>query len=316
MSIVISNGVLQVPGAQDKLRQKGRERVGFFDDYTMIDIETTGLSTYRDRITEFGAVKVRGGQVVDTYSNLVIDPKNNKVPAFITKLNGITEEKILAEGIPAEQAIHEMREFIGDDLIAGYNVNFDLNFTYDLVEKYYEPRLANDYIDVLRLARAYYPGQHNRLLDVMKRSGIAQVEQHRGLDDSLDTIKVYQDFAKYFSPEVLHKAQASIKNFDLTSKPLPIWQLGRFNPISNKKILLANDLELDLIDANLMINNLSGEAQDQLAFDTNYVIVNDWNFFSKDELNTQIKELQHSGSKVKKLTETFFLGMLDDWARS
>lgn len=316
MSIVITNGVLQVPGAQDKLRQKGREQVGFFDDYTMIDIETTGLSPYRDRITELGAVKVRNGQVVDTYSNLVINPKTNKVPVFITKLNGITEEKILNQGIPADQAIHEFREFIGDDLIAGYNVNFDLNFTYDLAQKYHEAKLSNDYIDVLRLARTYYPGKHNRLLDVMKRSGIAEVEQHRGLDDSLDTIKVYRDFANYFSADLLQKAQESIKNFDLTGKPLEFWQLGRFNPVSGKKIMLADSLALNLADGQLMISNLAGQVQTELSFDTDYVIVGDRQYFSKNDLNQQIFDLQKSGSKVKKLTESFFLGMLDDWARS
>ena len=225
MSIAITNGVLQVPGAQDKLRQKGREKVGFFDDYTMIDIETTGLSSYRDRITELGAVKVRNGQVVDTYSNLVINPKTNKVPAFITKLNGITEEKILAQGIPAEQAIHEFREFIGDDLIAGYNVNFDLNFTYDLAQKYHEAKLSNDYIDVLRLARTYYPGKHNRLLDVMKRSGIAEVEQHRGLDDSLDKILyldvdllVLKNIEELYSIDLKDKLIAAIEDYPIADR--------------------------------------------------------------------------------------------------
>ena len=86
MSIYVKNGVLHVDGAQDKLRQKGQEKPDFLSNYTMLDIETTGLSPFRDRITELGGVKVRNGQIVDQYTNLVKFPKNNKVPAFITKL--------------------------------------------------------------------------------------------------------------------------------------------------------------------------------------------------------------------------------------
>ena len=93
MSIEVKNGVLNIPGANDKLRHKGTERPEFLDDYTLIDIETTGLSPYRDRVTELGGIKVRNGEIVDEYSHLVAYDKSNKVPAFITKLNGITEEK-------------------------------------------------------------------------------------------------------------------------------------------------------------------------------------------------------------------------------
>nr|MDF9463253.1 3'-5' exonuclease [Lactobacillus amylovorus] len=44
MSIYVKNGILHVPGAQDKLRQKGQEIPDFLSNYTMLDIETTGLS--------------------------------------------------------------------------------------------------------------------------------------------------------------------------------------------------------------------------------------------------------------------------------
>ncbi len=60
----------------------------------MLDIETTGLSPYRDRVNELAGIKVRNGKVVDKYSQIVKHPKNNKVPQYITKLNGINEKLI------------------------------------------------------------------------------------------------------------------------------------------------------------------------------------------------------------------------------
>ncbi|MBN3489205.1 exonuclease domain-containing protein [Lactobacillus acidophilus] len=318
MSIYVKNGILHVSGAQDKLRQKGQERPDFLSNYTMLDIETTGLSPYRDRITELGAVKVRNGQIVDQYTNLVKFPKNNKVPAFITKLNGITEEQIINEGIPAEQAITEFREFIGDDVIAGYNINFDLNFLYDLSQKFKLPILNNDYVDVLRLARAYYPRErHNRLIDCMQRAGIAKVEQHHGLADSLDTIKVYNDFSEHFTDELLENARNEIKNVDLTGDEVDYYQLGYRNPVQNKKIVLSGHIHMDNEDAGKMIENMGGKNVDKVDPMTNYLIMGDHDFFRKDneDLNTA-RDFIKNGSKIKRLSESFFLGMLDDWARS
>ncbi|KRL90417.1 exonuclease domain-containing protein [Lactobacillus kalixensis] len=318
MSILVENGVLKVSGAQDKLRQKGQEKPDFLSDYTLIDIETTGLSPFRDRVTELGGIKVRNGEIVDEYSHLVAYSGSNKVPAFITKLNGITEEKIVNEGVAVDEAIHDFRNFIGDDVIIGYNVNFDLNFVYDLAKKYGEALLTNDYVDVLRLARAYYPKErHNRLIDCMQRAGIAQVEQHRGLDDSIDTKKVYDDFRENFTPELLENAKNKIKNLNLTEGELNPWELGFRNPVNNKKVVLNGHIHMDQDDAEKMINNMGGQAQDDLTAATNYLIMGDHDFFNRNnEALTKASELNKEGGQIKRLSESFFLSMLDDWARS
>lgn len=77
MSISIIQGVLSVPAAQHKVRAKGIEKPGFPENYTLIDVETTGLSPTRNRITEMGALKVRHGEIIDTFSELVKFPDSN-----------------------------------------------------------------------------------------------------------------------------------------------------------------------------------------------------------------------------------------------
>ncbi|WEV36852.1 exonuclease domain-containing protein [Lactobacillus sp. ESL0677] len=317
MSIFIKNGVLHVSGAQNKLRGKGQELPSFLPDYTMLDIETTGLSPYRDHVTELGGVKVRNNKIVARYSNLVTYPGSNKVPAFITKLNGITEQQLLDEGIPVRRAMTEFREFIGDDVIIGYNVNFDLNFLYDLTKKFKLAELNNDYVDVLRLARVYYPRQHNRLLDCIRRAGIAQVEQHHGLADSIDTKKVYDDFREHFTDELLQQAKDKVKNLDLLADGLESWQLGFRNPVNNKKIVFAGNLGMANEEAMQLVNNLGGQAQVEVTPDTDYLIMGDHDFFDKNNAaRLKAEELNHDGSKIKRWSEKFFLNMLDEWARS
>ena len=317
MSIYVKNGVLHVSGVQDKIRGKGQEWPDFISDYTMLDIETTGLNPYRDHVTELGAVKVRTNQVVDEFSKLVVYPRSNHVPHFITKLNGITEEMLLDEGKPIKEAMTAFRTFIGNDIIIGYNVNFDLNFLYDLTQKFHLPKLSNDYVDVLRLARVYYPQQHNRLLDCIQRAGIAQVEEHHGLADSLDTKKVYDDFREHFTPELLQEAQGKLKNIDLLQDELEVWELGFRNPVNNKNIAFAPEIEMNSAEAAQMVNNMNGVAQTGVKADTDYLIMSDNGFFSKSNPETlKAKEFNHAGSKIKRLSESYFLNMLDEWARS
>ena len=317
MSIYVKNGVLHVSGVQNKIRGKGQEWPDFISDYTMLDIETTGLNHYRDHVTELGAVKVRNNKVVAEFSQLVVYPRSNRVPSFITKLNGITEELLLKEGIPVKEAMTAFRSFIGADIIIGYNVNFDLNFLYDLAQKFHLPELNNNYVDVLRLARVYYPMQHNRLLDCIQRAGIAQVEQHHGLADSLDTKKVYDDFRQHFTPELLQEAQGKLKNMDLLHAELEAWELGFRNPVNNKKIAFAPEVEMDRAQAAQMVNNMNGLAQTGVKPDTDYLIMSDDGFFSKTNPETlKAKEYNRAGSKIKRLSESYFLNMLDEWARS
>lgn len=317
MAISIKQGKLVVPNAQDKLRQKGTEQPVFATDYTLLDIETTGLSPYRDRITELGAIKVRNNKVVAQYSNLVKYAGDNSVPAFITKLNGITERQLLEHGIESQIAIKEFRDFISDDLILGYNINFDLNFLYDLSQKNHLATLNNDYLDVLKFARAYYPDeQHNRLVDCIQRIGLRDFETHHGLQDSLDTKQVYDYFKEHFSPENLEAVKRQIKDFSLTDHRLSQAELGFYNPISRKMIMFAGNLHLDLADAQLMVENLGGQVVSSVDNLPNYVVIGDHDRFHGQLAEVQqVQKLKQQGQRISLLTESFFLNMLDDWAR-
>ena len=80
------------------------------DDYTIVDIETTGFDPINNKITEISAVKYRSNRKVDEYATLVyID---EKIPDIITKLTGITNDML--EGAPnLSVAIKGLIEFIG-----------------------------------------------------------------------------------------------------------------------------------------------------------------------------------------------------------
>ncbi|KAA9257814.1 exonuclease domain-containing protein [Lactobacillus jensenii] len=316
MTVKIVSGQLEFSNQDlaEKLRKKGRELVEFLDDYTMLDIETTGLSPYRDRVTELAGIKVRNGKVVDKYSQLVKHPKNNKVPQFITKLNGIDEKLILTQGIPVKEAITDFRNFIGEDVIVGYNVNFDLNFIYDLCEKFNLERLSNNYIDVLHFSRVFFKKEsHNRLLDCIQRLGISESEAHRGLKDSLDTKVVFDIYQKQFTSEMLSEVKNNLKNCILTEK-IPFEYLIKRNPFKNKNIVFSGSINEELP---VIATNMGGCVKTHVDSMTNYLVMGNQDFFSTSNPELQkARSLIAEGNKISRISESFFLDMLDSWARS
>ncbi len=317
MTMKIVDGVLHLPEQVAAcIRAKGTERPDFLTDYTLIDVETTGLSASRDRITELGGLKVRGGEVVATYSELVKFPGKNEVPAFLTRLNGIDAAKILADGVPVDRAIHDFRSFIGADVIIGYNVDFDLNFVYDLTEAYHQPRLTNDYVDILRLARAFYPQErHNRLIDCMKRMDIAESQEHRGLDDCLDTKKVYDYLQNHLNRAQLVQIQHSLKNVDLLTDELPVSALA-FDPVARKSVVFEGTFYCPEFEFKTILSHLGATVQPELTNQTDLVLLSDVLFADRrTPILTEVRKRQREGQRVRCWSQSFFLNRLDEWAR-
>lgn len=151
--------------------RKGASILTNQNDYVAFDLETTGLDPRWDDIIEIGAVKVRNGQPADRYEQL-INP-GRPIPSVITEITGIDDDMVkdapaLADVLPG------FLEWVGDGILLGHNVNFDINFLYDSAEELCEEPVDNDFIDTLRLARYLYPEErHNRLRDLISRFGIA-----------------------------------------------------------------------------------------------------------------------------------------------
>lgn len=178
---------------------KGKSLLKALDDYTAVDIETTGLSPYYCDIIEIGAVRFRSGKAQEEFE-MLIDP-GYRLPREIVTLTGITDAMLrsaptLSEVLPA------FREFLGEDIVLGHNVHFDINFLYDKsVALGLEP-LRNNFVDTMRLSRKFYPQySHHRLGDLMDRFGIVRDEAHRGLADSYSAAACYEYMKKTCSWE-------------------------------------------------------------------------------------------------------------------
>ena len=173
-------------------REKGKSIIDFPEEFCMIDLETTGLSPAKDRIIEIGAIKYSHEKVVDSFQSL-INP-GVKISGMITRITGITNEMLETAPLIGD-VLPSFHEFLGESLIVGHNVNFDINFLYDNYVSYLGFPLRNDFVDLLRIARMLCPDlPHHRLQDLIEHFNIEVKTSHRALSDCETAFTCYQNF--------------------------------------------------------------------------------------------------------------------------
>ncbi len=145
--------------------------------FVVLDLETTGLDPAVDEIIDIGAVRFTSRRSEDEFTTLVRPLRH--ISAFITNLTGISDNMVrYAPRI--DEVLPQLREFIGDAVIVGHNIRFDLNFlaAAGLV-------LDNPVVDTYELASVLLPGASRYGLGALGYMlGIPLRATHRALDDA------------------------------------------------------------------------------------------------------------------------------------
>lgn len=167
---------------------KGDADTGFDGTFICFDIETTGLSAARDKITEIGAVKVENGVITDTFSTFA-NPEM-PIPQKITQLTGITDDMV--KDAPSQsEAVSAFLEFAGDNVLVAHNAPFDTSFIAKACED-----MGREYnytsIDTVAISRAILTDIKNCKLDtVAKFLRLGDFNHHRATDDAEMLAKIF-----------------------------------------------------------------------------------------------------------------------------
>ena len=149
-----------------------------------LDIETTGLDPNLDAVTEIAALRFKGARVEDTFQTLV-NP-NRPIPSNITQLTHITNEMV-RNAPQIGEVIGKVAQFVGNDIIVGHNISFDLNFL--RLKGILQKNLSYDTYD---LASILLPDAPRYNLGVLaQRMGIIVRDEHRALADCYTTYQVF-----------------------------------------------------------------------------------------------------------------------------
>jgi DNA polymerase-3 subunit epsilon len=152
----------------------------------VIDLETTGGSPATCAITEVGAAKFRAGECLGTLQTLV-NP-GCEIPPSITILTGITEAMVIPAP-PIDEVLPALLEFVGDAVIIGHNIRFDIAFLNAALEASRRGPLTNRSADTLALARRLVRDEvpNCKLHTLAQRFRLDHQPTHRALDDVLAT---------------------------------------------------------------------------------------------------------------------------------
>lgn len=163
---------------------------GVEDDYVAIDIETTGLGR-NARIIELGAVRIRRGRKVASYSQLV-NPQI-PIPGQVTQITGITDRDVRHQPT-IDKALPRFYAFCGRDTWIGHNIRrFDIPVIAREAQRVGAGMPDVSFYDTLEISQTLLPQlDRHRLLDLIRYFGIAKTERHRAADDAAQTAQVFE----------------------------------------------------------------------------------------------------------------------------
>ncbi len=157
-------------------------------EFVVLDTETTGLRPGPDRVIEIAGIRLRSGEVLDSFQSLV-NPQR-RLPPFIVQFTGITQQMIASAPI-AENILPDFLRFIEGAILVGHNIGFDIGFLS------HEAQLLGyafpiDGLDTIPLARRFLPGLRRFKLDVVaEHLKIPAMQRHRAMGDARVTAAIF-----------------------------------------------------------------------------------------------------------------------------
>lgn len=185
----------------------------FPSDYTILDLETTGLSSAMDCIIEFGAIRVRNHQPVASFSELC-RPKvfrylpfgsesedyllqgGRKICYVSEVITGITHisNRMLADKREEEYVLKDFFSFLGNDHVFGHNVSFDLGFLASRGKEFFQQSPCFTSSDTMKISRRLLPFlPRHRLMDLALYYDIDYTKAHRAVEDCEITRLILND---------------------------------------------------------------------------------------------------------------------------
>lgn len=159
------------------------------ENFTAMDLETTGGRPESNGILEIGLAKIRSGKITDLFSSLV--NTDYPIPPIVKRMTGISPEMI--EEAPAFQKIApKILDFIDCDIVISHGIPFDVQFLNFHLEKIKKTRLTNPSLCTVQLGERLLPESPSRRLNKLAEYlGISPEAHHRAWSDAETTAKIF-----------------------------------------------------------------------------------------------------------------------------
>nr|WP_297283012.1 exonuclease domain-containing protein [uncultured Agathobaculum sp.] len=299
-------------------KNKGHNLLTLSDTYVAIDAETTGLDPQFDGIIELAAIRYVNGAATDQFQTLV-NPER-EISSFITELTGITNE-MLASAPTINDVLPSFIDFVGDSVVLGHNVNFDVNFIYDAYIETCGTPFTNNFIDTMRFSRRLFPNMQHRLIDLIQKFDIGKNVEHRALGDAKQTATCYEYMKSYMNekgisiddiqPKGSHAYNSMAKDIHTSNT-----SFDETSPIFDRVFVFTGKLDrMPRRDAMQIVVDLGGKCGDKVTKATNYLVLgcNDYCKTIKDgksDKQKKAEKLKLQGQDIEIITENVFYDMI------
>lgn len=308
-----SDGKISIDDApRPKREHKGDSLLTFPESYVVIDIETTGLDPRFDDIIELAGIKYVNGTETERFQTLVYA----EVDEFITELTGITNE-MLKDAPKIDDALPRFLAFIGDYIVVGHNVNFDINFIYDWAEYLNLSVFSNDFVDTMRISRKLYKELKSHKLSAL--SDYLDIEnsvEHRALADCITTQGCFAKMRDY--ADKIGGIPQTIPHNQLAKHIVAeTVEFNEDSPIFGMVFAFTGRLErMTRREAMQAVVNAGGICGDGVTAATNYLVlgVNDYCKAAKGMKSAKQKKaekMQCAGFPIVTISEDVFYDMLE-----
>lgn len=226
------------------------------DTFVVFDTETTGFYAGSDQMIEIGAVKIKNGEIIDRFDEL-IDPQR-PLPHKIVELTCITDDMVKGKD-SEENVTRRFLEWAGDLPMVAHNAKFDISFMKAACKKYDLGEFDNTVLDTMSLARILSPEWPNHKLSTLVKKykvpwdedahhradydaegtahcfyAMAKILDARNIETTMDIYETidYDELVKFSFPfhlTLIAQTQAGLKN------------LFKIVSLANTKYLYKND---------------------------------------------------------------------------
>lgn len=193
------------------LKQKVHEA-----SFCVLDLETTGLDMAIDVIINIGAVKLKKGKITKIFEAYTKPPI--PIPAESTEFHGMVDAMFEDKPVIGE-VLPELLQFVGDSVIVGHHINFDVQMLHRHLKEFYNVGITNTvWLDTMFLYQMAHEDQVHQPLDhLLERYCVQCNQRHTALGDVVATTKVFVKIMKELPSSFktigdLYRAQNKIRH--------------------------------------------------------------------------------------------------------
>ena len=206
--LLISNG-LPLFFNNDKIYLKTSTTTIKDQVFCVVDLETTAGNAKDGQIIEIGAVKIKNGQIIETYESLV---NANDIPPFVQDITGISVEMV-HKAPNIQTVLEEFKIFLEDDIFVAHPILFDYKFINDSFKKYNLGELCNRRVCTIDLSKKVIDTNRYGLKYLKEHLNIDIDNHHRAFSDALSTAMILKYCLNHLPNDI--KTSEDLINFSI-----------------------------------------------------------------------------------------------------